>query len=155
MMSNIQIVIEYQTYSDGFTKSIKVLPEDYYDLDPDEEPSMKDSVERYNHAIDYLDVPAESIKQTKLTIIDLEIENQKISNTIYWNSGKNFAIQSYSIREGKTSLITIISLRVSDSPMIDEILRFVNIEEFDVPKLAFHVQIETHSDGTQTEKEII
>jgi hypothetical protein len=131
-----------------------VLPEDYYDLDPDEEPSMEESVERYNHSIGYLDVPVESVKHIKLTIIDLKTERQEISNATYWNSGKNFMIQRYDICDSKRSLITIISLRISDYPMIDEILRFENTKEFDVPTLAFHVQIETHNDGSQSEKEI-
>ncbi|CAN1210288.1 hypothetical protein TUMEXPCC7403_08845 [Tumidithrix helvetica PCC 7403] len=154
-MSDIQIIIEYQTYSDSSSKLIKVLPEDYYDLDPDEEPSMEESVERYSYLIDYLDVPVESVKHIRLTIIDSRIGRKEISNIIYWNSGKNFMIQRYDICDSKTSLLTVISLRASDSPIIDEILRFENIEEFDIPKLAFHVQIETHNDGSQTEKEIV
>jgi DNA primase len=63
----VQISIEYKLNDSSQWHFVDFSPEEYFDLDPDEEVAW-DCVPEYNHAIDYLDVDLDNRLQTIITI---------------------------------------------------------------------------------------
>jgi hypothetical protein len=66
-MSGIDITIEYKLINFSQWQSVKFLPEEYFDLEPDEKIEW-DCVPWHNHAIDYLDIELSLVEFTKITL---------------------------------------------------------------------------------------
>lgn len=151
-MSQVHISIEYKLINSSQSHVVKLLPEDYFDLDPDEEIEWN-CVPEYDHAIDYLDIDKTSILCTKISIIDSEAKITKIITETFWNQGENRIIERIDSGTAVSYWLMIIDIKLQDNPLIYEILRFERDEE-NLPKLCSHVLIKENEDGWQEEKEI-
>jgi hypothetical protein len=151
-MSQVHISIEYKLVNSSQWHLVKLLPEDYFDLDVDEEIEW-DCVPEYDHAIDYLDIDKTSISCTKISIIDSKAEVTKTITETFWNQGKNRIIERIDKGQKVSYWLMIININLQDNPPISEILRFERDEE-NLPKICSHVLIRENENGCEEEKEI-
>jgi hypothetical protein len=88
----MQITIEYKSIDSQHLMVINLSPEEYFDLDPDETPSI-DSIPFYNHAIDYINIDSKNVEHTKLNITDSDGNCISRTTENFWNFGQNRIIE--------------------------------------------------------------
>jgi hypothetical protein len=150
-MSKLTILIQYKLREEEKVYLTELTPEEYFDLELDEQVGI-DCVPLYNHAIDYISVELEKIESTKISIADSEAQYIEITTEIFWDYGKSFLIERTEKDRDRVYNLRIINFRLSDSPIVDEIVRFETEDEFSFPILRSHVLITTHEDGSQSEE---
>ena len=141
----IHISLEYQPLNGDRWESIPLSITDYFDLDPDEPPSL-DACPRHNHAIDYLPASASPIATTKLTLTDAQSQRQIVET--FWNDGKNRLIERTDTGETPYSE-TILEVQISEAPPTWEILRLERTAGLLVP--LYHAFLQENANGSQTE----
>ena len=141
----MQISITYKVKESTKWEMITLSPNEYLDLEPDEE--IEDCIPIYDHAIDYLDIDRKSISNTKLIVREANGQQQVTTET-FWNQGENRLIERTDSGL-KSSWLMIITIKLKDIPLTWEILRFER--EDSIPKLCYHVFIQENEDGSQTE----
>ncbi|CBN54039.1 MULTISPECIES: hypothetical protein [Kamptonema] len=147
---SVYIFLEYQLIGSDRWEVIELLPEDYFDLDPDEKIEW-DCVSEYNHAVEYLDIEREKLSHTKLKIVDDEANVTEVIKTTFWNDGKNQIDERIIDRDtGGSEWLMVMTIKLQDNPNIWEILRLQRKD--DVPILEFHSFITDNEDGSQSER---
>jgi hypothetical protein len=108
--STVRISLDYQLLNSDRWESLPLSATDYFDLDPDEPPSLN-ACPHHSHAIDYLPDAAAAIATTKLTLTDVQSQRQIVET--FWNHGKNRLIER--INTGKTPYSeTILEVQISE-----------------------------------------
>lgn len=138
-MSQVRIFLEYKLINSSQWHCVEMSPEDYFDLDPDEEIEWN-CIPEYEHGIDYLNIDRASILSTKITIIDPKVEVTKIITETFWNQGQNRIIERIDRGTEVSYFLTIVDIKLQDDPPIYEILRFERDEE-NLPKICSYVLI--------------
>lgn len=144
--SNISIKLEYMLLDSNIWASVTLLPEEYFDLDPDEEITL-DCVPKYNHAIDYLD--CDKVCNTRLEISDLSTKATRGITETFWNDGKNRIIERIDKGSGLDYNEMILEITVSESPLTWEIVRLHRQDGLLIPN--YHGYITKNADGSETE----
>lgn len=130
-----------------------LTPEEYFELEPGEEASIQ-SIPRYNHAIDYLDIEARSVQNTRLQISDSEARQKTVVMETFWKSGENRIIETHDLDAGGAShWEMIVSTRIKQDPATTQILRFTRDQSGPVQLLS-HLHIRENLDGSETEARI-
>lgn len=148
--SDMHITIEYQLIDSTNWDCLELTPEDYFELELDEKIDL-DSIPKYNHAIDYLDLERNQIQATKLI---LTYEATKAKHCIierFWNQGENRLIER--IDSGVNPYWEmILEIQISQEPLLWEIVRIGR--EDGIMKPLYHAFIQDNKDGSQTETKI-
>jgi len=146
----MKITLEYRLLTNEAWKSITLSPDEYFDLDPGEQPNI-DSVAKYNHGIDYLDVEPQDMRMTRITIKD---DINKSAITIcetFWNNGQNRVIERTDCG-AREHWEMILKIRISEIPLTWEILRLGRRDGTFIPW--YHGFIRRNSDGSETETKV-
>ena len=147
-MSTVTIRIEYKLLNSEQWHSVIFSPNEYFDLDSDEEIEW-DCVPIHNHAVDYLDVDYSLIQYTKSTIVDSKLSVTCITTETFWNSGKNRII-IFNVFSSTPFRQTIIECQIKNNPPTWEILRYREENNFSI--LSYHGLIIDKEDGSQDEQ---
>jgi hypothetical protein len=148
----MKITIQYKLVGQEKWKTVRLSPEDYFDVDylePGEKCEI-DSVAKYYDEISYLRVNRRSVQYTKLTIIDPAAKDSKTITRTYWGRGKNF-ISEHVYHDGRkrTDWEIIVAIELPTTPPVSEIIRIVrkngNISPY------YHGFIIDNPDGSQKE----
>lgn len=148
--SNIQVEIYYQLIDSRDWIFLEVTPDEYFDLEPDEQVEL-DSLPRYNHAIDYLDVENERVIATKIILIDEILKAKRSIVERYWNHGRNRAIERTDMGADPYWEM-ILEVQVSANPPLWEIIRLGREDGVMTP--LYHGFIQDNDDGSQTETQV-
>jgi hypothetical protein len=143
---SIHITIQYKLESNNWV-TIELNPDEYFELEPDEKVEL-DSVPRYNHAIEYLDVEQHQILATKITLIDEQIKAKLSIIERFWNQGKNRLIERTEIGPNPYWEI-ILEIQANQEPPLWEIIRLGRENGIVTP--SYHGLIQDNDDGSQTE----
>jgi hypothetical protein len=127
-------------------QSTSMRPEEYFDLEPGEAPSVG-SVTRRNHAIDYLGVDASLVEATRIRITDSTSNASRTITETFWNEGRSRVIERRDTPGEYWELI--FETPVSAQPSVWEILRLGRREGLLVPY--YHGFVTDNPDGSQTE----
>ena len=149
-MDNVSIKIEYKLSNSDKWYLVEFLPDEYFDLEPNEEVEW-DCVPLYNDTLDYLDIDKTLVKFIKTTIIDIENNISQVFTETFWNQGNNRIIET-NITGSKLYQETIIDIKLKNDPPTWELLRYT--KENNLPKLSYHGFFKDNDDGSQ-EEEII
>jgi len=145
--SRIQISIEYKLVDNSCWESLELTADEYFDLEPDERPEL-DSIPKYNHALDYLNLESQRVSATKISLIDENMAAKRLIVEKFWNGGKNRLIERTDA--GKNPYWeTILEVLVSETPPLWEIIRIGREKGIMTPW--YHGFIEDKNDGTQKE----
>lgn len=153
----VSVFIEYRLINDTEWHTIEMSPEDYFDLEPDEKIEWN-CVPEYDNAIDYLvgdfDIDLKQVLNTRVKIIDDEVNVTEVITTTFWNSGENEFTERFITGSGKpewlSDWLTIVTIKIQDNPDVWEIIRLQR--ENNVPVLEFHSFITENKDGFESEK---
>lgn len=156
---SVSVFIDYRLINEPEWHTLEIPPEDYFDLDPDEKIAW-DCVAEYDKEIDYLitslDVNRKQVLNTRVRIIDDEVNVTKVITTTFWNQGDNHiierSIKGLELLKWLPDWLMITTTKVQDNPPVWEILRLQ--KENNVPVLEFHSFITDNEDGSQSEKVI-
>lgn len=146
---SLSILLEYRLFDSSEWQTIEMLPEDYFDLEPNEKIEW-DCLPLYDNAIGYLDIDPKLVSNTRIRIIDNKANITKVITTTFWNQGKNQIVERIDKGPGIFYWLTILTIKLQDNPPVWEILRIPR--EDDVAKLEFHSFIQDNEDGSETEK---
>ncbi len=150
-LSNIQVNLSYKLIDSNKWQSIELIPENYFDLEPNESISL-DSLPFYNHAIEYLvedlEIQREIVLATKLHLCDRANRQERLITESFWNSGRNRLIERQDIGNKPYSEI-ILEMLMSEVPEVWEVLRCDRLSGILTP--SYHAKIQDHEDGSQTE----
>ena len=147
---SVYIFLEYQLIGYERWEVMELLPEEYFDLDPDEKIEW-DCVPMYNDDVEYLDVERKELSHTKLRIVDDEANVTQVITTTFWNDGENSIAERIIYGDtGGDGWLMVIEIKLQDNPNIWEILRLQRKDT--VPILEFHSFITDNKDGSQSEK---
>ena len=147
---SVYIFLEYQLIGSERWEVIELLPEEYFDLDPDEKIEWN-RVPMYDQAVEYLDIKRKQLSHTKLKIVDDEANVTKAITTTFWNNGENSIAERIIDRDtGGSDWLMVREIKLQDNPNIWEILRLQRKDA--VPILEFHSFITDNEDGSQSEK---
>jgi hypothetical protein len=146
--TDISITINYQLFGSKEWVSVGLLPGEYFDLDEGEE-IVWDCVPLHNHAIEYLNIDNLNIRSTKLNIRDSQAQVTRLITETFWNNGKNRAMERFDTGPGINDWELVLKIRISDMPLIWEILRLDKMEGILIPN--YHGFIQRNEDGSETE----
>ncbi|HLO48102.1 MAG TPA: hypothetical protein VK211_06740 [Kamptonema sp.] len=146
---SVYIFLEYQLIGSERWEVIEILPEEYFDLDPDEKIEW-DCVAMYDKDFEYLDIERQELSHTKLRIVDDEANVTKVITTTFWNNGENLIAERIINRDTGSDWLMVIEIKLQDHPNIWEILRLQRKDE--VPIVEFHSFITDNEDGSESEK---
>ena len=147
----ISIYLEYKLLTSPEWHTIEFLPEDYFDLDPEEKVEW-DSVPEYDDAIDYLDIDPKSVLNTRVRIIDDKANITKVITTTFWNNGENQIAERIDKGPEMFYWLIVITVKLQNDPPVWETLRIER--ENDVPLIDFHSFIKDNEDGSEAEIKI-
>jgi hypothetical protein len=145
--SDIQVTIDYKLINSDRWESVEISPDVYFELDPGEEIELN-SIPRYNHAIQYLNLAPKTILITKLTLVDKLRNNERLIVETFWNNGENRVIERID-RDSHPYWEMILESKISNSPPLWEILR-LGRQDGCLTRL-YHGFIQESNDGSQTE----
>jgi hypothetical protein len=146
----MEIILEYKLQTSEGWKSVRLSPDQYFDLEPGEQPKV-DSVARYNHGIDYLNFVPQDIRMTRLRIKDDMRQSTLTICETFWNNGQNRVIERRDHGAGEYWEM-IVEIRISEVPTTWEILRLGRREGILIPW--YHGRIRRNSDGSETETKV-
>lgn len=146
-MSKISITLEYNLIGNSQWVSIKLRPEEYFDLEPGEEVEL-DCVPKFSNTVDYLDFDSTQLQGTKLTLFDQETGSSRIFTETFWNEGKNRVIERVDKGQNEEYWELILDLQLKESPPTSEILRLDKRNGVLSPNL--HVFIRRNKNGSET-----
>jgi hypothetical protein len=154
---SVSVFIDYRLINEPEWHTIEISPEDYFNLDPDEKIAW-DCVAEYDKEIDYLidclEVSRKQVLNTRLRIIDDEVNVTQVITTTFWNQGENHIaerlIKGLIIPDLLPDWLMIITTKVQDNPPVWEILRLQRKNE--VLVIEFHSFITDNEDGSQSEQ---
>ncbi len=151
----VSVFIDYRFINDSEWHTIEMLPEDYFDLSPDEKIEW-DCVPEYNQAIDYLidylDVDPKLVLNTRVRIFDREANISEVITTTFWNQGENMIAERVitDLETPDLLWLMVITSKVQDNPAVWEIMRLQR--ENNVPVLESHSFITDNEDGSESQK---
>ena len=146
----ISISIDYQLIDSLEWCHVDFAPEQYFDLEPGEEPSLECSVEKYPHTINYLQLLPSQVRATRLFVEDHKNEcSQKITE-FFWEKGENRLSERKDFLKGKEIYNEMIQeLKVRSDPPTTDVIRMSRINNILSP--LFHSRIWDNPDGSQDE----
>jgi hypothetical protein len=150
-MSPISVSLEYRTKESLTWKSIALSPEEYFDLEQNETVSW-DSVPRHNHASDYLNVELAIIRNTRLTVVDAQAKLTQQITEAFWKGGTNRVVERTDNGPDGDYWELIVEVRVSDEPVVWEILRLDRLNGVIAPN--YHGFIQLRDDGSEKETKV-
>ena len=148
-MSNMQIVIRYRRHNEVSLANVALTPMDYYELEKDEIPNME-CLPMHDHAYLYLGIPLMELAETRV-----EIESGPEKCTIretFWGNGRNCLIERRDQGQNPYHLV-VICTEIESDPKCEEIIRMH--EDVSGMVVDSHVVIETLSDGSQRQKDLL
>lgn len=149
-METFPITITYQLVGKEDWNQIDLTPEQYFELEVEENPQIEISMERFNHAIEYLAIPAEILRSTRLIIEDRESGKRVETTEAFWNKGKNRLIERKDFLQGTQVYYQMIQeIQIETMPLTYEILRAIPVDNVLQP--IFHSRIITNPDGSERE----
>lgn len=149
-MKTFTIRIDYQLVDSSEWCQIHLSPEQYFDLEVGEELSIGESVARFNHAIEYLDIPLEKLRATRLVVEDGEAGKRREISESYWKNGRNSLIERRDFLHDKETYYEMIQeIHMAENPPTWEIIRV--IREDNILQPIFHSRIVTNPDGSERE----
>lgn len=144
---SIHITIQYQLKDNNNWLTVELTPDEYFDLELDEEVELN-SIPRYNHAIEYLDVEQHRILATKITLIDEKTKSKRLIIERFWNQGKNRLIECTDTGSNPYWEM-ILEIQANQKPPLWEIVRLGRENGIVTP--SYHGLIQDNDDGSQTE----
>ncbi len=148
--SPVQVMLKYKTFSQADWQFIELAPQEYFDLEPNEEVEI-DSIPEYNHAIDYLALDSSEIETTVLILTDEEQQARRAITETFWNNGQNRLIER--VDSGCDPYWEmILEVQTAHTPPTWEVLRVCR--EDGAMKPIYHAFIRDNHDGSQLETRI-
>ena len=148
----LSIRIDFQSRAKTEPESVSLAPEDYFDLDPGEQPDL-DCVPKHYHAADYLLITLEELVFTRVTLFRSK-DNASIQITeTFWNRGSNRTVERIDLIPDNPYWELIVISTLQEHPPVVEILRLIRNGELISP--VSHVIITSREDGSQVEKAIV
>src|SRR5262249_33848733 len=111
-----------------------------------------DSVPKYNHAVDYLDIDRRLIRNTIIKLRDSQTTATLTITETFWNEGKNRIIERTDTGPGGEYWEVIVDTQAQDQSPIVEILRFGRQDGLITPW--YHGFIARNQDGSETETKV-
>src|SRR5262249_49510069 len=127
-----------------------LTPDEFFELEPGERATM-DSVPRQNHGIDYLEFAPQTIRMTRITIIDDVQKSVRVICETFWNNGQNRVIERTD-RGVSEYWEMILKIRINEAPPTWEILRLGRQDGTLSP--LYHGLIQQNSNGSETETKV-
>ncbi len=153
MYNYIYIKISYLISGLDEWKSLELSPHEYFDFQyTDIHDSDIDSVPKYDHAIDYINIDKKEVSATILQLSDRISEERIEIRTSYWNDGNNMIIERRDSGPNRLYYELIYSFKMSERPETYEIFRAVKKDCIFVP--VYHGIIKNNTDGSQSETKI-
>jgi len=147
---HFEIWIDYQLNDSLDWHHVQLTPEQYFELDPSEQPSLESSVDRYNNTVEYLNIPARKVRATRLVVHDIQSDSRKEITEFFWNEGENQLVERRDFFLLKETYREIIqTIKTGDDPITWDIVRIRPVENFLMP--VFHSRIVDNPDGSQSE----
>lgn len=143
----IHITIEYKLTDSIDWKSLELTHAEYFELEPDEEVEL-DSLPKYNHAIEYLELERHQVAATRIILIDEALKAKRSIVEKFWNQGENRLIERTDIGENQYWEM-ILEVQVSKKPPLWEIVRVGREDGVLTPW--YHAFLQDNDDGSQTE----
>jgi hypothetical protein len=144
---SMKITIAYKFNHSNSWEYMSLHPDEYFDLEPEEKFTL-DSVPKYNHAIEYLNIDITEINATKLSIIDENTENKCLIIEKFWHGGKNRLIERHDFGDSPYWEM-ILEQELTENPAVWEVMRLGKEDEVIV--LLYHGFLQDNDDGSQTE----
>jgi hypothetical protein len=146
-MKRVTIKIEYKLNNSTDWLEVNLDPEEYFDLDPDEEVEW-DCVPIFNHALEYLNIDKKLVKNTRITVIDHKANVNKCIVETFWHQGENTIVE-VTISGSVSHWEMIICTKLLESSFTWKILRFH--KENNIPTLSYHGLFKDNEDGSEEE----
>jgi len=150
LSKKISIRIDYQLIDSLEWCHVGFVSEQYFDLEPGEEPSLEFSVEKYSHAINYLQLLPSQVRVTHLFVEDHQNACSREITEFFLEKGENRLIDRKDFSKGKEIYNEMIQeLKVRSDPPTTDIIRMSRINNILSP--LFHGRIMDNPDGSQDE----
>lgn len=145
MQSSVTITIRYKLLHSTEWNTLALEPEDYFDVEPGEEPDV-DSVPRWDQAIAYLDLEPSAVQFTVIVLERPSTGQTKVISESLWNRGRNSLAE---VSECGQPTQLILENFLTEQPPTWEILRSERNEG--LWQVTYHGVISQDADGSQSE----
>jgi hypothetical protein len=153
MKNKVNIEIEYLIRSSKKWKSLDLVPEEYFDLEYNEDTAFDvDSLPKYDDVNQYLKVENQNLECTFVTLENIASKAKRTIKTTFWNEGENQFTEVKQSKDNQSHHEIIYSAQVKKNPIVYEILRCTNKGDIFYP--TYHGFITDNPDGTQSEEKI-
>lgn len=148
----LKIWLEYRLAGGTGWERVELSPEEYFDQDPRfPQGELKvTSAPRYFHAVDYLNVDASRLQETRLRIVDEAHGAERFIQETFWDDGRSRIIQRHDTGSTGDDRLIIVDLRVSEHPETYHILRVQDNQGR--LELRSHLRTQSNDDGTSTDE---
>jgi hypothetical protein len=147
MTDNLIIQFEYITHNDA-RAAFTLSAQEYLDPEFMDDESDIESVRRFTLAIEYLDVPRDTVRSIRLSVRNPLTERERRFTEAYWNHGDNWVVLRRDLAGG-TVIDEELIVHTEQSDLVSMVMRFRPVDGVFFP--IYHGIFTKNPDGSVDE----